>query len=484
MTERVRAPGSARDLLSRREVLRRGALGAAGLAAGPAALAVLPSVLAACNGTTSTSTPPPLVTPTQPPPSPTPGLTGRLRVGRNLLYVPDTQKDDIAAGLNGVDAAFAAETGLAPTVNDITWDGSNQYLTSGPDDVCIDASVYHTGYVLRSLGASGRLASLDDVWDGVKANFSAAVAEAVTGNEGHVYGIPYDYYPWVFFYRKSLWASKGYVVPTTWTELLALCERMRSDGRTPIAFGDKDGWPALGTFDMLNVRLNGFDFHIGLLTGKEKWTDQRVIAVFEAWRKLIPNCTSGPLGRTWQEAADTLVGNQAGMFYMGLFWIAESNGLDTTVLDDIDFFEFPYFGNQWDAERVIEAPINIWVMPSKSPTLQADLANAKAYLDFWARGSSQLLMYGHEPGAFPTARDTDTSKLDRLSKKAFELVVGAPHLTQFFDRDARPDFSGNGGMAGFLSGFLYEPTRDLAVYTHSIQAFWDALPPFDPNSLS
>ena len=37
---------------------------------------------------------------------------------------------------------------------------------------------------------------------------------------------------------------------------------MKTDGLTPIAFADKDGWPAMGTFDIINLRINGYDFHI------------------------------------------------------------------------------------------------------------------------------------------------------------------------------------------------------------------------------
>ncbi|MGD0019682.1 MAG: ABC transporter substrate-binding protein [Candidatus Limnocylindrales bacterium] len=480
MTEQSKAPASAHGLLSRREILRRGFLGAAALAAGPAALAALPAVLAACNGTTVT---PPT------PRSSTPGLTGRLRVGTNL-YVGDPKLHDIyMAGLPDVDAAFAAKTGLAPTHSDFRSDGTHQYLTFEPDDVCLSI-LYIPGYRLQFLGPAGLLVPLDDVWGAVKDNFSAAVANAVTANDGHVYGIPFDFSPWVFFYRKSIWASKGYEVPTTWTELLALCKRMTSGNGIPIAVGVQDPWLAMGAFDMLNMRLNGYDFRIGLLTGKEKWTDQRVIAVFEAWRELIPYYSLYNNGQawglpkqSWLDAVGALEHGEAGMLYVGLFLTGGFGGLDASVLDDLDFFEFPYLGNQWDAERVLEAPIDIWVMPSKSPTLLADLTNAKAYLDFWAKGSTQLLMHGHKPGYIPTARDTDTSQLDRLSKKAFELVGGAHHLTQSFEEDTYPGFGGSGGMGSFIHAFVSDPTLDVAAFTQQIQQYWDGLPPVSADVL-
>ena len=63
---------------------------------------------------------------------------------------------------------------------------------------------------------------------------------------------------------------------------------MKADGLIPIAFADSEGWPAMGTFDILNLRQNGYDFHVGLMAGKEKWTDPKVTAVFQKWTELLP----------------------------------------------------------------------------------------------------------------------------------------------------------------------------------------------------
>ena len=37
--------------------------------------------------------------------------------------------------------------------------------------------------------------------------------------------MPTGYYPWAVFYRKSVFADKGYTIPTTWDELKALAPR-------------------------------------------------------------------------------------------------------------------------------------------------------------------------------------------------------------------------------------------------------------------
>ena len=92
-------------------------------------------------------------------------------------------------------------------------------------------------------------------------------------DDGKQYFVPFYNYPWVVIYRKSVFADKKYTVPKTFTEFKALGDKMKTDGLTPLAFGDKDGWPAMGTFDIINMRVNGYQYHIDLMKGAQKWTD-------------------------------------------------------------------------------------------------------------------------------------------------------------------------------------------------------------------
>jgi multiple sugar transport system substrate-binding protein len=437
--------------VTRREVLKTGVIAAAGLT-------VLPAVIAACSSSAT--------------PAPSGQLSGKLTVGSNHSDASDL------AGMKAINAAFATATGLTPTMNTVDHntfqDQINNYLGATPDDVFC----WFSGYRMRFFASKGLATAIDDAWATVSSNFTAGFANSVIGNDQKVYGIPVDYYPWCVFYRKSVFSAKGYTVPATWTDFMTLCNKMKTDGLTPIAFADKDGWPAMGTFDILNLRLNGYDFHVGLMTGTNKWTDPKVTAVFQQWAQLIPFYTDGFAGLTWQQACDTLVRSTAGMYFLGLFMTGEVNTVDKTVVADIDFFPFPFLGNSFDAEKALDAPIDIMMMSAKSKDLSADMANAKAYLEFWAKGTTQLLMYQANNGFIPTASDADTTKFDVLTQKAVQIVSGAQKITQFMDRDTRPDFAGANGMQSFLLKFLGAPTQDLAALQTSIQAFWDALPAY------
>jgi multiple sugar transport system substrate-binding protein len=74
---------------------------------------------------------------------------------------------------------------------------------------------------------------------------------------------------------------------------------MKKDGLAPIGFADKDQWPACGTFDYLNMRINGYDFHISLMAHEKSWASPEVAKVFDTWKSLLPyHDTNGALGRT------------------------------------------------------------------------------------------------------------------------------------------------------------------------------------------
>ena len=454
--------------LSRRDVLK-------GMAA-VAGTAGIASFLAAC-GSSATATPTaPAATSTPGAATPTPPASvaaGYVTLGSNHSDASE------AKGMAAIDAAFTQASGIATKLNTVDHDTFQNQLTPYLKGTPQDVFTWFSGFRMRFFAAQGLVTAIDDVWASVKSNFTSAFATAVTGDDGKVYGIPVDYYPWAVFYRKSVFSAGGYTVPTTWDDYKTLCAKMQSDGLIPITFGDKDGWPAMGTFDIINLRLNGYDFHTGLLTGKQKWTDPKVTAVFQKWAEIMPYHDKAYAGLTWEKATDTLIQKKSGMFTFGLFLTGEFSTSGTPAdLDDLDMFPYPTMGTAYDAEMALDAPIDIWMMSANSPTLQQDMANAKAYLEFFAKGATQGLMFQNQPGFIPTANDADTSSYSALQKKAVQLVSSAQKITQFLDRDSRPDFAGAQGMQAFMQTFLKNPTADTTSLQTQMQAYWDQLPPY------
>ncbi|HET7030471.1 MAG TPA: extracellular solute-binding protein [Candidatus Limnocylindrales bacterium] len=452
--------------VTRRQVLKGGAA--------LAALGGVSAFLAACGGGSSTPSPSASSGGGGGGASPSaagggastpPAAGGSITFGSN--YSDDVPKTAMQAVVDG----FKAKSGIDVTVNTVEHnkfqDTINAYLQATPDD----AFTWFAGYRMRFFAAQSLATDISDVWAKVGANYSDAFKTASTGDDGKQYFIPFYNYPWVVIYRKSVFSEKGYTVPKTIDEFTALGDKMKNDKLIPLAFADKDGWPAMGTFDILNMRLNGYDFHVNLMAGKEKWTDAKTKAVFQKWAELLPYFDPQPLGKTWQEAAQDLIGKKAGMYFLGTF--AGEQATDPAVHDDLDFFPFPTFGTSYDAEAAIDAPIDGFMVSAKAKNVDG----AKAFMEYLATGEAQGIFLASSPNNVAAAKDADTSKYSPFQKKMAEIIGGAQKIAQFLDRDTRPDFAGANGMQGFLQDFLGNPSQDLDSFLGKIQSFYLTLPP-------
>ncbi|TMG58512.1 MAG: extracellular solute-binding protein [Chloroflexi bacterium] len=454
-SERILIPGTGIELpvdfdLSRRDMLKIAGYGS------------LAAFIAACGGTTPTTTSGSVT-----------AKGGSMSIGSYLSdAVPKKGLQDV------VDAFTSANGGTKVKVNTVdhgTFQNTiNNYLQATPEDIF----TWFSGHRMRFFAKKGLAQPIDDVWNDVKSNFTEGFAASVKGDDGHVYAVPTSYYPWAIFYRKDVFTAGNYKIPTNWDDFIKLCQQMKKDNLIPMAFADKDGWPAMGTFDILNLRMNGYDFHVGLCGGQQKWTDPKVANVFKKWAELTPYYSPAFAGLTWQEAAQQLRQKKAGMYLLGLF-VSEQfvSGGNADDINQLDFFPFPDLGTQYDSEKALDAPIDVYMLAKKSPTLGTDSGQAKAFLEFMSKGSSQITYWKASPGAIPTANDADPSQYPALTKKAAQIVSGAKRITQFFDRDSRPDFSGPNAMQGFLLRYLSSPKQDTSSLQGQMQSFWDSLTP-------
>jgi multiple sugar transport system substrate-binding protein len=322
------------------------------------------------------------------------------------------------------------------------------YLQGSPDD----AFTWFAGYRMRYYAKKGLVADISDVWDKIGDNYTDALKKASTGDDGKQYFVPNYNYPWGFFYRKSVWAEKGYAVPEKFDDLITLAKKMQADGLIPIAFADKDAWPACGTFDYLNMRINGYQFHVDLCAHKEGWDSDKLTEVFDTWKQMLPYQDPSAAGLTWQEAAQKLGNKQAGMYLLGSFVTQQFT--DPAVLADIDFFPFPEV--KVEGRDSVEAPIDGLMLSKKGGSNQA----AKDMLAYLGTGAGQEAYYSVDKSNIMTAKDADTSGYSDFTKKLAGVISDAKNISQFFDRDALPAMASNVLEPAMLD-FIKSGTIDL-----------------------
>ncbi|OZC79354.1 sugar ABC transporter substrate-binding protein [Rhodococcus sp. 06-462-5] len=337
-------------------------------------------------------------------------------------------------GVEDFVAMYRQQTGRQLAVNTVDstsfQENVNNYLQGTPDDVI----TWMGGYRVKYFAEKGLVEDLSPIWANHGGGFNESFRENSTGMDGKQYLIPFFYYPWAVFYRPSLWAERGYEPPATYDQWVALSKQMQADGLTPIGFGARDGWPPFGTFDYLNLRLNGVEFHRTLLAGDVSWTDNRVRSVFDTWRELLPFHQPQPLGRKIADAQMALLNKSVGSLVAGMF-VAQSFPAGAER-DDLDFFTFPELDSAVGTSTV-EAPMDGFMM-------RTDPRNRPGAEDFltYMTGPDPAVAYAkQDPQAIPAHRDADLSSFPALVRKSADLVQNAEEITQFFDRDTRPDFA-------------------------------------------
>ena len=208
-------------------------------------------------------------------------------------------------------------------------------------------------------------------------------------------------------------------------------------------------------------RINGYDYHISLLSGKEDWTSPKVTTVFDTWKGLLPYHQPDALGRSWQEAAQALQKGQAAMYYLGTF--AAQQFAKGAEQDDLDFFIFPEVDSAIGT-GAIEAPTDGFMM-SKRPKNEA---GAKKWLGYLGSAAAQDILVQADPSVIATSQKADVAKYTGLQTKMLGVLKDAKEVALFLDRDSRPDFAST-VMGPALQSFLKTPD-DIATILTNVEA--------------
>jgi multiple sugar transport system substrate-binding protein len=321
------------------------------------------------------------------------------------------------------------------------------FLSANPPDVV----TWYAGNRMAPFVNANLFEDVSDVWakEGLNDKLKSASASMTIG--GKKWGVPYTYYQWGIYYRKDIFAKNNIAVPKTWPELLAASAKLKAAGVTPFAIGTKALWPTGGWFDYLNMRVNGYEFHMDLTAGKVPYTDKRVQEVFDRWGDLVKPgyFLANHASYDWQDAIPAFVKGEAAMYLMGNFAVdpMKKGGLTEAQLG---FMQFPKINNVPMAE---DAPTDTIHIPAKAK----NKADAKKFLAHVARADVQTKL-NEILGQLPVNKDA-TRPNDVYLKDGFAMLSGAYALGQFYDRDAPADMA-KAGMEGFQRYMTRPEARD------------------------
>jgi multiple sugar transport system substrate-binding protein len=318
-----------------------------------------------------------------------------------------------------------------------------------------DLANWYAGNRMAPFVNAGQFMDVSDVWEANGLHDSLGSAAASMTIDGKQWGVPYTYYQWGIYYNKAVYEQVGVEVPGTWEEFLANCAKFKEAGIDCVTTGTRALWPGAGIFDYLNLRTNGYDFHMALTNGEVAWTDDRVRATFAEWAKLVEPgyITENHAALDWQDAAALFVQGRAANYVMGNFAVAvfKEGGMTDETLG---FMPFPTINP--DVVRAEEAPTDTVHIPVGATNVE----DAKTFLAYLAQADVQTKL-NVALGQLPINKDSEVAD-DPFIQAGFELLSTTEGgIAQFFDRDAPPEMA-KIGMEGFQE-FMVRPQNLDAI---------------------
>ena len=322
------------------------------------------------------------------------------------------------------------------------------FLTANPPDV----ATWYAANRMRPYVEAGLFEDVSDLWTEPEIAKNLASTKGAMTIDGKQWGVPYSYYQWGVYYRKDIYEELGLNEPSNWDEFKANCEAILASGRKCYTIGTKFLWTAGGWFDYLNMRTNGFDFHMQLAGGEISWEDDRVRQTFANWRELIDmgGFIDNHQTYSWQEALPFMVNGDAVHYLMGNFSVAPLRDAGLTD-DQLDFYQFPVITPGVALSE--DAPTDTFHIPANAANKDA----AREFLRFVVSADEQTeINNGSNLGQLPVNAMSSVDDDKFLNEGFAMLSSNSPGgVAQFWDRDAPAEMA-KVSMEGFQE-FMVKP---------------------------
>ena len=323
------------------------------------------------------------------------------------------------------------------------------FLPAEPPDVVN----WFSGNRMKFFVNQGLFEDVSDVWDQNNLHNELAAARSTMTVDGKQWGVPTTYYQWGFYYRKDIFAKYGLGEPRSMADLMNIFETLKKNGVAPIAIGTKYLWTAAGWFDFLNLRINGYDFHMALMDGEVSYEDQRLDRVFDVWGEIAKSgyYIDNHASYSWQEGMAPMINGDAAMYLLGNFIIPDL--MRAGLKGKIGYFQFPVIDGS--VRTYEEAPTDSMHIPARAKNKK----DARRFLAFLGRADIQKIIA--DASGMLSTNNQSPPPTDEFLKIGFKVLSESAGLAQFYDRDTPPEMAKE-GMKGFQE-FMVKPDREKQI---------------------
>jgi raffinose/stachyose/melibiose transport system substrate-binding protein len=178
--------------------------------------------------------------------------------------------------------------------------------------------------VLAGYARTGKVAPLNSYYDKYGWDNVNAFYRGRNSYQGKLYAVPMEQDLMGVYYNKAMFAELGLEVPKTYAEFKTVVDKIKEAGKIPIAFGNRDRWPATNTLSLILGLTAGRAEEEKVFFGEEPWTNPKfklAAETFQQWGKdgYFPK---GFNGIGYDEANALFLGGRAAMNITGT-WVLQ-----------------------------------------------------------------------------------------------------------------------------------------------------------------
>lgn len=248
-----------------------------------------------------------------------------------------------------------------------------------------------------------------------------------------LYGIPLDVQAHGIFYNKDVFKEAGVEVPQTYSDLVKVCETLKSKNIVPFAQGFKDGWTAQVNFQSdFNATLKKIpDFYTQVSERSKKFADYPELkGTLERDAKLLTYGEDDPFSVDYATSLSMVATGKAAMVIQGNWAAGELRKANTN--GNLGFFVNPISDNE--SENLMSSGVDDAFMISSQTKVKDqaikffEFVASKSGADIWTKASNTVSV----------VKDASSESLDPMLQDVMKYINDG----KSFNFQSVPGFSG------------------------------------------
>jgi raffinose/stachyose/melibiose transport system substrate-binding protein len=290
---------------------------------------------------------------------------------------------------------------------------------------------------IQTLAKTGKLFNLgpalkaDASW---KASFYAGDFESLTGSNGEIWGIPEERDTVGIFWNKALFAKAGlHSFPTTWTQFLADCKKLKQAGVIPFAM-DGDWVTQLMWANLIGTQPGGRQFLLsGIKTGT--WATNPMVVKATTFLKALH--TAGYVNKdafsgTYQDAANPFLQAKAAMIANGPWMVAadiKGSAAKKTLYKQVAYAPSPGWTKRGQGLIVLNGNAGV----ASGSTNPAEQAGVIAFEKFATSAAIELKRTLKTGAYWPAKINLTPDQVKTLEPVTYKLVQASDHVKYHYE---------------------------------------------------